>query len=146
MPERRLSHDFLDYSNDPDRDRIQSRALIRKALAEWQGDAVHSIEHAAGRAIDINEQYSIAIDALIRLQAFERQFEALLPTTGVCSAKHSENRMLALAAAIAHAELRWTEPDEFTLAPTLITEALISLLLDVAQNRPNHSTTRGCAS
>lgn len=130
MPERSLTVEFLDYSNDPDRDRIAGRALIKAALTEWQGDSETSVQHAVGLAANISQQDPVAVDALIRIRAFERQFAALLPKAGVCSEQHSGNRMLALAAAIAHADLRLCAPGEFTLAPSLITEALVSLHLD----------------
>jgi hypothetical protein len=130
MPEQSLTVEFLDYSNDPDRDRVAGRALIKTALTEWQGDSETSVQHAVGSAANISQQDPVAVDALIRIRAFERQFAALLPKAGVCSQQHSGNRMLALAAAIAHADLRLCAPGEFSLAPSVITEALVSLHLD----------------
>lgn len=129
MPERSLTAEFLTYSNDPDRDRFTQRVLIKTALAEWQGDSEVSVQHAI-KSTNVGPQDTVAVDSLIRIQAFERQFADLLPKTGVCSRPHSGNRVFALAAAIAHADLRLCAPGEFTLAPSLITEALISLILD----------------
>jgi len=129
MPERSLTADFLVFSNDPDRNRFAERVLIKTALSEWQGDSERSVQHAV-KLTDVISQDAVAVDALIRIRAFERQFYDLLPKTGVCSEQHSGNRMFALAAAITHADLRLCAPGEFTLAPSLITEALISLILD----------------
>lgn len=130
MPERSLAADFLDYSNDPQRSRVASLELIKRALTEWQEDSETSIRHALSMAPHVNKHDPVAVDALIRIRAFERQFAALLPKAGVCSQRHAGNRMLALAAAITEADLRLCAPGEFTLAPSLITEALVSLHLD----------------
>ena len=130
MRESSLSFGFLDYSNDADRSRVKSRAIIRKALSNWQGDAESSVDCAANQEIEKAEEEFLAIDALIRIKAFEQQFHTILVKIGICKNKQSENRVLALAAAIAHAELRLCEPHVFTLAPSLIVETLIGLCLD----------------
>ncbi len=130
MRESSLSFDFLDHSNDADRSRVKSRAIIRNALSNWQGDADSSVDCAATQEIESAEDEFLALDALIRIKAFEKQFHATLPKIGICKDKQPESRVLALAAAIAHAELRLCEPHEFTLAPSLIVETLIGLCLE----------------
>jgi hypothetical protein len=128
--ENSLSFVFLDYSNDANRSRVKSRAIIRKALSNWQGDAERSVDCTADQEIQKAEEEFLAVDALIRIKAFEQQFQTIIVKIGICKNKQPENRVLALAAAIAHAELRLCEPHEFTLAPSLIVETLIGLCLD----------------
>lgn len=135
MPERSLAADFLDYSNDPRRSRVTGLELIKRALSEWQGDSETSIRHALSMTSHVSKHDPDAVDALIRIRAFERQFAELLPEAGVCSQQHTGNRMLALAAAITEAELKLCYLGEFILISSLITDALVSLHLDNGGSR-----------